>query len=95
MAEPPRVAIRRFEALVAPAVCSRGWPTSSRSSVSRSDLLDFSLVNYTSLGYDDIVPLGPARVLAGVESFVGLVLIAWTASFTHFEMRRYGFDDSA
>ncbi len=59
------------------------------------DLLYFSLVTYTSLGYGDIVPLGPARILAGVESLVGLVLIGWTASFTYLEMRRYWFDQDA
>ena len=59
------------------------------------DLLYFYLVTYTSLGYGDIVPLGPARVLAGVQSLVGLVLIAWTASFTYLQMRRYWGDDDA
>ena len=52
------------------------------------DLLYFSFSTYTSLGFGDIVPLGPARVLAGVEALVGLVLIAWTASFTFFEMQQ-------
>ena len=56
------------------------------------DLLYFSLVTFTSLGYGDIVPLGPVRVLAGVQSVVGLVLIGWTASFTYLEMRRFWFD---
>ena len=58
-----------------------------------SDILYFSLTTYTSLGYGDIVPLGPSRLLAGVEALVGLVLIAWTASFTYFEMRRYWPED--
>ena len=60
-----------------------------------TDLFYFSLVTYTSLGYGDIVPLGPARVLAGVQSLVGLVLIAWTASFTYLQMQRYWSDDDA
>ena len=50
------------------------------------DLLYFSFVTYTSLGYGDIIPLGPSRLIAGVEALLGLVLIAWTASFTYFEM---------
>ena len=67
----------------------------SQSDPDFQDLLYFSLVTYTSLGYGDIVPLGPARVLAGVQSLVGLVLIAWTASFTYLQMQRYWGDDDA
>ena len=52
-------------------------------------VLYFSLVTYTSLGYGDIAPLGPARLLAGIESLIGLGLIAWSASFTYLEMQRH------
>jgi hypothetical protein len=58
------------------------------------ELLYFSSSTYTSLGYGDIVPLGDAGLLAGSESLTGLVLIAWTASFTYFEMRAF-WDDGA
>lgn len=54
-----------------------------------TDVLYFSLVTYTSLGYGDISPLGPARLLAGIESLIGLGLIAWSASFTYLEMQRH------
>ncbi len=54
-----------------------------------TDILYFSSATYTSLGYGDIVPLGNAGLLAGSESLTGLVLIAWTASFTYFEMRAF------
>jgi prepilin signal peptidase PulO-like enzyme (type II secretory pathway) len=56
-------------------------------------LLYFSSATYTSLGYGDIVPLGDAGLFAGSEAVTGLVLIAWTASFTYFEMRAY-WDDA-
>jgi hypothetical protein len=72
---------------------STGQAALSGETAEPGTLLYFSLVTYTSLGYGDVVPLGPARILAGVESLVGLVLIAWTASFTYFEMRRYWSDD--
>ena len=49
----------------------------------------FSIVNYTSLGYGDLVPVGSLRILCGVEALTGLVLIDWTASFTYVEMQRY------
>lgn len=50
------------------------------------DLIYFSGSVYTSLGFGDIVPLGACRLLAVAEAVAGLVLIAWTASFTVFEM---------
>ena len=60
---------------------------------SAAQLVYFSSATYTSLGYGDIVPLGDAGLLAGCEALTGLVLIAWTASFTYFEMRAY-WDDA-
>ncbi len=53
------------------------------------DLMYFSMSTYSSLGYGDVVPLGDSRLLAGVEAVTGLVLIAWTASFTYFEMHEF------
>jgi energy-converting hydrogenase Eha subunit A len=52
------------------------------------DCAYFSFVNYTSLGYGDIVPLGHIRFTAGAEALTGLVLIAWTASFTYLQMQQ-------
>ena len=51
------------------------------------DCAYFSFVNYTSLGYGDIVPIGHIRFTAGSEALTGLVLIAWTASFTYLQMQ--------
>ena len=53
------------------------------------EILYFSSETYTSLGFGDIVPIGNAGLLAGIEALTGLVLIAWTASFTYFEMRAF------
>ena len=53
------------------------------------DVLYFSAVVYSTLGFGDLMPLGPVRLLAGIESLTGLVLITWTASFTYLEMRAY------
>jgi uncharacterized membrane protein YcfT len=53
------------------------------------DYVYFSAVCYTTLGFGDLVPLGPIRFLAAVESLAGLVLIAWSASFTYLEMERF------
>lgn len=48
-----------------------------------------SFVTYTSLGFGDIIPTGYLRFVTGIEALVGLVLIAWTASFVYVEMRRF------
>jgi len=49
----------------------------------------FSIETYTSLGLGDIFPLGPLRMLTGIEALTGLLMISWTASFTYLEMSRY------
>ena len=55
---------------------------------SMSQCFYFSIVNYTSLGYGDWVPLGPIGVLAGLEALTGLMLIAWSASFIFLQTQR-------
>ena len=56
-------------------------------------LLYFSTESYTSLGFGDIYPLKSLRLLVGVESITGLLMISWTASFTFLEMQRYWTSD--
>jgi hypothetical protein len=54
------------------------------------DYVYFSTETYTSLGFGDMRLLSnDLRLLAGVEAMVGLVLLAWTASFSYFLMARY------
>jgi ion channel len=43
----------------------------------------FSMVSYTSLGLGDVWPHGPIRLLTGIEALNGLILIAWSASYTY------------
>ena len=52
------------------------------------DFIYFSVACYTTLGFGDIVPVGPARILAGAEALAGLSLITWSASFAFLEMQR-------
>lgn len=54
-----------------------------------ADYLYFSSVTYTTLGFGDITPHGPLRLLVGIEALTGLVLITWSASFTFFHTQRY------
>ena len=49
----------------------------------------FSSETYTTLGFGDIYPTGQLRLICGIESLIGLLMISWTASFTYLEMRRY------
>jgi hypothetical protein len=49
----------------------------------------FSAETYTSLGFGDVTPVGPIRLLAGVEALNGLLLIGWSASFTYIAMERF------
>ncbi|MEL6713405.1 MAG: potassium channel family protein [Planctomycetota bacterium] len=52
------------------------------------DLVYFSVVNYTTVGYGDMTPTGALRILAGTEALVGLSLITWSASLVFLEMQR-------
>ena len=67
------------------------WRVPSFAGVPVEGLLDcvyFSVVTYTSLGFGDHVPVGHARLIAGVEALNGLMLIGWSASFTYLAMER-------
>lgn len=59
------------------------------SGFSLANCLYFSAETYTSLGFGDLTPNGPARLLAGVEALNGLLLIGWSASFTYLSMERF------
>ena len=54
-----------------------------------SSFVYFSSETYTTLGLGDIFPSGSLRLVTGIESLTGLLMISWTASFTYLEMRRY------
>ena len=56
---------------------------------SLANCLYFSAETYTSLGFGDLTPVGPVRLLAGVEALNGLLLIGWSASFTYIAMERF------
>ena len=59
------------------------------------DAVYFSATIYTTLGLGDLSPVGTVRLLAGMESLTGLLLITWSASFTYLEMSRvWACDDS-
>jgi hypothetical protein len=53
------------------------------------DYFYFSIAMFTTLGTGDLVVTGPMRLIAGIESLNGLVLIGWSASFTYLSMERF------
>ena len=53
---------------------------------SARDYLYISLVNYTTLGYGEIVPTGHLRTICGFEALTGLLMMAWSAAFTVFQL---------
>jgi hypothetical protein len=59
------------------------------SGASLAGCLYFSAETYTSLGFGDVTPNGPIRLVAGIEALNGLLLIGWSASFTYLSMERF------
>lgn len=53
------------------------------------DAVYLSTTTYTSVGDYSLAPHGPMRLVLGSEALTGLVLIAWSASFTYLEMQRF------
>ncbi len=59
---------------------------------SLGNCLYFSAETYSSLGFGDLIPVGPVRLLAGVEALNGLLLIGWSASYAYIAMERFWTD---
>jgi len=53
------------------------------------DFFYFSAASYTTLGMGDLFPTGHLRFVAAIESLTGLILIAWSASFTYLAMNKF------
>ena len=54
-----------------------------------NDYLYFSAETYTSLGFGDLIPVGPLRFVVSVETLNGLLLIGWSASYIYISMERF------
>ena len=50
------------------------------------DYFYFSATTYSTVGFGDYVPKGPLRLVVASESVCGLMLVAWSASFTYLLM---------
>lgn len=49
----------------------------------------FSAETFTSVGFGDIYPTGPLRIVCGIEALNGLLLLGWSASFTFIYMEHF------
>ncbi|MCP4002241.1 MAG: two pore domain potassium channel family protein [Gammaproteobacteria bacterium] len=47
------------------------------------DSIYYSAITYTTLGFGDITPVGNVRIVTALEALLGLILIAWTATFIY------------
>lgn len=69
---------------------AEGWGTlDGNFSGTVMDCIYYSFTTFSTLGFGDIEPSGDIRIVTGIESLTGLVLITWTASFLFLEMQRY------
>lgn len=57
------------------------------------DAFYLSAMTYSTVGFGDLTPKGPIRWLAGAEALLGLMMVAWSASFAFMEMSRHWRDD--
>ncbi len=47
------------------------------------DSVYYSAITYTTLGFGDITPVGSIRIVTALEALLGLILVAWTATFIY------------
>jgi len=52
------------------------------------DFVYYSAMVYTTVGFGDLIPDGPIRMISSTEALVGLAMITWSASFTYLQMTR-------
>lgn len=52
------------------------------------DYFHFSAETYTSVGYGDLYPVGPIRVLSSLEGLTGLLLLAWSGTYSYFTVQK-------
>lgn len=52
------------------------------------DAVYYSAMVYTTVGFGDVVPQGPLRMVTATEALIGLSLITWSASFAFIQMQK-------
>ena len=69
-------------------VPSTGYVHGEHGTDTLFDAIYLSATTYSTVGFGDLAPVGAIRLISGLESLVGLLLITWSASFTYLEMSR-------
>lgn len=52
------------------------------------DYFYYSAQVYTTLGFGDLAPVGPLRILTSVQPIGALILFAWSGSFTYLTINK-------
>lgn len=52
------------------------------------DYFHFSAETFVTVGYGDLYPVGPLRILTSLESLTGVLLIAWSGAFSFFTVQK-------
>ena len=52
------------------------------------DLFYYSISTYTTLGVGDVYFTGVARITSGIQSLIGLIMIAWSASHIYLKIQK-------
>jgi hypothetical protein len=55
---------------------------------SNADLFDFAFVNYTTLGYGDVLPLESWRLLGPITAMNGMLMFGWSTAVIFEVLRR-------
>jgi hypothetical protein len=53
-----------------------------------ADLVYFAFVNYTTLGYGDVIPVEPWRLLGPITAMNGVLLFGWSTAVIFEVLRR-------
>ena len=53
------------------------------------DCVYLSATTFATVGFGDLVPVGPVRLVTGTEALSGFILITWSASFLYLEMQEF------
>lgn len=52
------------------------------------DYFHFSAETFVTVGYGDLYPMGPLRIISSLESLTGVLLISWSGAFTYFTVQK-------
>lgn len=59
------------------------------------DYFYYSLVTYSTLGLSEFNPVGHLKIITGIESLTGFIMLTWSATFFYSLINRQTGQDSA